>query len=295
MSYDLSLEAADEVRAAAAKLARKHGCEVHEGAEALLLSLKASDDVVVKLYRALVKLVLKGGGRLHDPQAGADVDLAAPGRLPPRWAPSGPVPGANYKAKVRHFLADHLGPHGFEVRDAHTAARGGEHQTQGVHFVPGTGRRAGHFTLSLYRTFDFEPLVHPHQMDGVLRIERLVRENHPTWLPGHGWLPCAPVPQLERAFSWLQAQFAQTLLPLADETRTIEGVVAAFEAGRLSTHEAFGHGAKNLGHCYRHLGRLADGRARYWAMLDALEASDDPHEVTWARGERDRAQEFLTA
>jgi hypothetical protein len=293
MSYELNLIGPTEARIAATKLARKHGCEAHDGDDSLQISLQANDDAVARLYRALVKLAREAGGRLHDPQAGTDVNLDAAGRLPPLWLPSGPVPGANYKAKVKHFLTDYLGPDGYSVRDADTAVRSGEHQVQGLHFQAGTGIRSGHFTINLYRTFDFAPLVHPTQMDGVLRTERLVLADRPAWVPGHGWLPSAPAKSLERAFARVQSLFDQTLRPLLDDTRTIGGLVATFEAGRLTAHEAFGHGAENLARCYRHLGRLADGRDRYWALLDELQSSDDPHTVEWAREERDRARPLL--
>ena len=290
MSYDLNLIGPTEARVAAGKLARKHGCEAYDGDDTLLVSLKANDDAVARLYLALVSLARDAGGRLHDPQAGADVNLDAPGRLPPLWLPSGPVPGASYKTKLKHFLTDHLGPIGYSVRDANTAVRSGERQVQGLHFQAGTGSRSGHFTINLYRTFDFAPLVHPTQMDGVLRTERLVLVDRPAWVPEHGWLPCAPARSLERAFARVQSLFAQTLRPLLDDTRTIGGLVAAFEAGRLSAYEAFGHGAENLARCYGHLGRLADGRDRYQAILDGLQSSDDPHTVEWAHAERDRAR-----
>lgn len=289
MSYDLTLEGA-AIGSEIARLAKRFGCEHHGDDSRQTICLQVDDAAVVKLYRALVKLAKTSDAVLHDPQYGASVDLAAPGRFPPMWGPTGPVHGRSFNAKIKSVLLDHLRPHGFTVRDKWTAVRPGEHMTQGINFQAGTGSRSGSFTANIYWTFDFRPLVHPSQMTASTRLERFVLAAGivPPDHPSRGWLPTAPPARLERAFAQLLRLLDEAVLPRLDAARTIAGVIELFESGTLAPHAAFGHSADDMADCYRYVGRLAEGRALRLARLAPSLASDDPGTVRWAEGERAR-------
>jgi hypothetical protein len=294
MAYDLQLRpATPEV---AAGVARQRGLEHHAQGDGLLVSLNGDDTQVARVYRALVKLAAEASVKLYDPQVGRPIDLTAPGKYPPGWRPSGAVLGASFKAKVKDLLENHLPLDGFALRDAWTATRPGERMVQGIHFQPGTGVRSGRFSATIYLTFDFRPRVHPSQMTATTRLSDLlqqaglIREDDPH----HGWLPTTPAAALERAFRLVQDAYQRIVRPRLDATRTLEGLVSAYEAGHIEALAAFGHDVVDMADCYRHLGRAEAGWARYEATLDAAQASGDPPRVQWATVERPRArQAFL--
>lgn len=292
MSYDLIFHGPTAVLPTVAALAGEHACESHVDDGKVVIGVTGDDESVARLYRAVVKLALDHDATLNDPQHGRAVDLAQPGRFPPGWEPSGPVFGKSFDTKVRSFLVDHLRPHGFSLANASTAVRSCEHLVQGVNVQPGRGRLGGYFTVNAYWTFTFRPLAVPEAMDAVVGLHDLLTARQGGKDdPFGGWLPSKPAARLERSFETVRRMFREHLLPLLDEARTVDGIVRAYEAGRLTVPEAFGRyaTAPNMADCYRHLGRLEDGRRRFGEYLASFEAEDRPGLGAWIEGERARA------
>jgi len=291
MSYDLSFQTTGASTLKAAKLAARHGCEHWERDDGVGIALQLDDERVVELYRALVKLAKEHGATLHDPQLGADVDLTTPGRFPPLWRPSGPVHGKSFKAKVKSFLIDHLRPHGFERQTAWTAIRTCEDLHQGINFQPGRSRLSGRFTANIYWTFTLRPLAVPEAMHVNVRLEQYLREAGLVAEddPFRGWPASAPPEALDRSFEQARQLFDETIIPLLNELRTVEAIVAAFEAGRLDVPRAFGTKVERMADCYRHVGRLDDGRRRHETYLSSLEGTERRGLPEWIAAERSRA------
>lgn len=291
MSYDLIFHGPAQILPMAAAIANQHACESHAVDGKIVIGVGGDDESVARLYQALVKLALDHSATLNDPQRGLDVDLALPGRFPPGWEPSGAVFGKSFDAKVRSFLVDHLRPHGFTLQTAWTAVRSCEHLIQGVNVQPGRGRLSGHFTVNAYWTFTIHPLEVPEAMDAVVGLHNvlLARQKDDAF---NGWLPSKPAAKLERSFETLRRLFRDDVLPLLDEARTVDGIVRAYEAGRLDAPGAFGRysTAQKMAECYRLLGRLEDGRRRFGAYLSAFDTEDRPDLAAWIEGERARAE-----
>lgn len=297
MSYDLVFRGPAAILPTVAALAYKHACERHIGDGWIVVGVDGDDDSVAKLYRALVKLALDHDATLNDPQRGGDVDLAQPGRFPPGWTPSGTISGKSFDAKVRCFLVDHLRPHCFVLQTASTAVRTCDHLHQGVYVQPGRGRLSGYFTVNAYWTFTFRPLAVPEAMQAVVGLHELLTAQQKKKDPFDGWLPSKPAAKLERSFETVRRQFRDCILPLLDQGRTVDGIVRAYEAGRLTAPGAFGRysTARNMADCYRHLGRIEDGRRRFDEYLAAFVAEDRPDLAAWIEGERTQAETAFRA
>lgn len=291
MSFDLIVRAATPARALFATLAREHACESHAVEGSLVIAVAGDDARVAKVYRAIVELAREHSAVIHDPQRGIDVDLSAPGLVPPGWEPSGAVHGRSFSSKVESFLVDHLRPHRFERRSASTAVRVCDQLVQGVYVQSGQGRRSGLFTVSAYWTFTLRPLAVAEAMDAVVSLHEIAPTDSASDANG-GWLASKPTAALDRSFSVVRRVFRERMLPLLDEAQTIEGIVRAFEAGRLSVIGAFGRytTAQNMADCYRTLGRIEDGKRRFDAYLASFDASSRPDLAAWIEAERAQAQ-----
>lgn len=291
MSFDLVVRAASPASAVFAALARENSCEIHAADGSLVIAVAGDDARVAKLYRAIVELAREHSAVIHDPQRGIDVDLSAPGRLPPGWVPSGAVQGRSFSAKVESFLVDHLGPYRFERRSTSIATRVCDQLIQGVQVQTGQGRRSGQFTVSAYWTFTLRPLTVAEAMDAVVSLHDLAPADAAIGANG-GWLPSKPAAVLDRSFEVVRRVFRERMLPLLDEARTVDGIVRAFEAGRLSATGAFGRyaTAQNMADCYRALGRIEDGKLRFDAYLSSFDASARPDLAAWIEAERAQAR-----
>lgn len=277
------------------KLAAKHGAERHAlGGDAWSLALSGlDDDEVVALYRALVRLAAKGGGALHNPQTGADVDLAAPGRFPGGWTPSAPV-GSNLKALARSLVDDVLAAHGYQPAWPQ-ASRDGPDLRRGVYVQLGTGSRSGAVRLQAYWTFLMRPLPHPSAMSvtfGASRFreaEGLVAPDFPSeWLPGD-----TPA-RADRAMAQLTDLLRGRVLPFLDAWPDVATLVDGVERGLISADDAFGANMlDNIADCYTHVGRSAEGRRRAEVWLEGLEAGDDAWRWDFAAKERARLDTLL--
>lgn len=293
MSYDLIFHGPAQILPTAAALADKHACESYAVDGQIVIGVGGDDESVAKLYKALVKLALDHSATLSDPQRGVDVDLALPGRFPPGWAPSGAVLGKSFDAKVRSFLGDHLRPHGFTLKTAWTAVRSCEHLIQGVNVQPGRGRLSGQFTVNAYWTFAIQPLEVPEGMEVIVDLRKILSTQQKAKDDAfNGWLPSKPAATLERSFETLRRLFRDDVLPLLDEARTVDGIVRAYEAGRLDAPGAFGHSwtGEKMAECYRLLGRLEDGRRRCEEYISSFEGEDRPGLKEWIEGARARAE-----
>lgn len=111
MAYDLILEGPDDEREHALDRVRAlpgaKGLELTPGSEEVLLTLhlRASDrDATVRrVYKALVELAVERGYQVFDPQVGAAVALAKPGKYPGGWSPELTVSEVRKMADKRHY------------------------------------------------------------------------------------------------------------------------------------------------------------------------------------------------
>ena len=162
---------------------------------------------------------------------------------------------------------------------------------QGVHVQAGQGRRSGFFTINAYWTFTLRPLVVAEAMDAVVSLHEIAPAGREGDASG-GWLPSKPAASLERSFEVARRVFRERMLPMLDEARSVEGIVRAFEAGRLSAIGAFGRyaTAQNMADCYRAIGRIEEGRRRFDAHLASFDAANRPDLAAWIEAERARAR-----
>ncbi|MCB9544703.1 MAG: hypothetical protein H6706_02270 [Myxococcales bacterium] len=124
MAFDLRLSVdLAACRSALEALAASTGCTVVVSPAGASFGLPHDNDAARVAFAGLVALVRAHGGQLHDPQAGATIDLANPGSWPPAWVdpadglPPPPRVVAQVQVRLRtdnlayakHFWCERLG------------------------------------------------------------------------------------------------------------------------------------------------------------------------------------------
>lgn len=245
-----------------------------------------------RFYAAFVKLAAGAGLSVHDPQAGQDIDLDAPGELPPGWSPPQPMDAEHFQRAVQRYATGRLAPLGYQVY-----AWGAQRFTDEGHLLQRLAFRSHRdlFTLLVDWRFFFdgeEDASWPAPYDvGDFMAGTPLEAQWPVALcaPRWGQLSAAPS-DLDASLAHVDRALTARILPWLGSIDTIDKLVAAFEDNRSGQiarqmkepgrpHRdafsmAFGYdpvgAARNMALSYRRLGRLADGKARYAAQIATL-------------------------
>lgn len=292
MAFDLSVTAfkpdktGERARDKLQKLIDRSGCESWgRDTDSVGVGIgRLTEKQAARFYTSLVKLAAQNALTIYDPQAGEEVDLVAPGRLPPGWRALEPVDEKQFGKSIQAYVRRRLKPLGYRP-NPWGAQRlvGDEHLLQRLTFSLDKGLLA----VSIDWRFFFdgkEDESWPAPLDlGDYIVGTALEAEWPVALTAPRWgRLSATKSDLAASLDLVDRALNELVHPVLDSITTIESLIAAYEDDRLGAvahdmkderkpleaiYVAFGCSpiatARNMALSYRHVGRLAEGRRRF--------------------------------